>query len=53
MPYKAPYFGYKGHFDKKEKLTQSYGCTHVLFVDGWSKLIAGFTSMPVKNPILI
>ena len=21
VPYKAPYFGYKGHFDKKEKLT--------------------------------
>ena len=53
VPYKAPCFGYKGHFDKKEKLAQSYGCTHVLFVDGWSRLIAGFTSMPVKNPILI
>ena len=50
VPYKAPYFGYKSHFDQNEKLAQSYGCT---FVDGCSRLIAGFASMPVKNPILI
>ena len=30
VPYKAPYFGYKGHFDQNEKLTQSCGCTHVV-----------------------
>ena len=51
--YKAPYFGYKGHFDQNESLAQSYGCTHVLFVDGCSRLTAGFASMPVKKPILI
>ena len=28
-------------------------CTHVLFVDGCSRLTAGFASMPVKKPILI
>ena len=53
VPYKAPHFGYKGHFDQNEKLAQSYGCTHVLFVDGCSRLMAGFASMPAKNPILI
>ena len=33
VPYTAPYFGYKGHFDQNEKLAQYYGCTNMLFVD--------------------
>ena len=53
MPYTATYFGYKGHFDQNEKLAQCYGCARVLFVDECLRLIAGFASMPVKNPILI
>ena len=53
MPYKAPYFGYKGHFDQNQKLAQCYGCIYVLVVDECSRLIAGFASMSVKNPILI
>ena len=53
VPYFAPYFGYKGHFDQNEKIAQDYGCTHVLMIDGCSRLVTGYASMPVKNPILI
>ena len=53
VPYFAPYFGYKGHFDQNEKIVQDFGCTHVLFVDGCSRFICGAIIMPVKNPILI
>ena len=53
VPYFAPYFGYKGHFDQNEKIGQTYGCTHVAFIDGCSRLVAGYASMPIKNPILI
>ena len=51
--YFAPYLGYKGHFDQNEKIAQEYGCTHVLMIDGCSRLVTGYTSMLVKNPILI
>ena len=53
VPYFAPYFGYKGHFDQNEKIGQNYGCTHVLMIDGCSRLVTGYGSMPVRNPILI
>ena len=53
VPYFAPYFGYKGHFDQNEKIAQDFGCTHVLFVDGCSRFICGAIILPVKNPILI
>ena len=53
MPYTGPYFGYKGYFDQNDKLAQYYDCTSVIVVDGCCRLIAGFTNMPVKNPILI
>lgn len=53
VPYYAPYFGYKGHFDQNEKLAQNFGLTHVLFTDGCSRFIIGSVMMPIKNPILI
>ena len=36
-----------------KKIDQDYGCTHVLLIDGCSRLIIGFTSIPIKNPILL
>ena len=53
IPYFAPYFGYKGHFDQNEKVAQTFGMTHVYFVDGCSRFILGSVTMPIKNPILI
>ena len=53
IPYFAPYFGYKVHMDQNEKIGQRYGCTHVALIDGCSRMIVGYVSMPVKNPIII
>lgn len=53
IPYFAPYFGYKAHMDQNEKLGQCYGCTHVAIIDSCSRMICGFASMGVKNPIMI
>lgn len=53
IPYYAPYFGYKVHMDQNEKIGQSIGCTHVALIDGCSRMIVGYASMPIKNPILI
>lgn len=53
VPYYAPYFGFKCHFDQNEKIGQRYGCTHVIMIDGCSRFIVGYAAMPVKNPILI
>ena len=52
VPYFVPYFGFKAHLDENEKNDQDYGCTHVLLIDGCSRLITGFTSIPIKNPVL-
>ena len=52
VPYIAPYFGYKAHFDQNEKIVM-YGCTHVIMVDGCSRFIVGYAAMPIKNPIAI
>ena len=52
-PYFAPYFGYKGHSDQNENIGQDYGSTHVLMIDGLSRLATGYASMAVKNRILI
>ena len=53
LPYYAPYFGYKAHLDQNEKNAQQFGLTHVCLIDGCSRFIAGYISIPVKNPILI
>jgi len=39
--------------DQNEKIGQSFGCTHVALIDGCSRMIVGYASMPIKNPILI
>ena len=52
VPYYAPYFGYKYHMDQNEKLIE-YGVTHVVIVDGCSRMVLGIHSMPIKKPILI
>ncbi len=53
IPYYNPYFGFKVHMDQNEKIGQSFGCTHVAMRDGHSRMIVGYLSMEVKNPILI
>lgn len=52
VPYTASYFGEKLHFDQNEKLS-IYGVVHVLAVDGFSRKLVGFITIPKKNPILI
>ena len=53
VPYYAPYFGYKLHMDQNEKLAQEFGVTHVHAVDGCSRVVLGFITIPKKNPVLI
>ena len=48
VPYHACYFGHKLHVDQNEKLVM-YGVTHVCAIDGYSRKIVGFLTMPVKN----
>ena len=52
VPYSAKYFGHKVHIDQNEKLVL-FGVTHVCAVDGYSGMIVGFASFPVKNNPLI
>ena len=51
-PYYADYVGHKIHIDQNEKLVM-YGVTHVAAVDGFSGMIVGFITMPVKNNVEI
>ena len=53
IPYHAPYFGYKLHMDQNEKIAQDFGVTHVHALDGCSRMVLGFITMPRKNPVLI
>lgn len=52
LPYRADYFGHKLHIDQNEKLVM-FGVTHVCGVDGFSKKIIGFATMPIKNNVEI
>lgn len=52
IPYRAEFFGEKLHFDQNEKLV-IYGAVHVLAIDGYSRKIVGFCTMPRKNAITI
>ena len=52
IPYSAKYFGHKVHIDQNEKLIL-FGVTHVCAVDGYSGMIVGFATFPVKNNIII
>jgi len=51
-PYYADYPGHKIHMDQNEKLAM-FGVTHVAAVDGFSGMIVGFVTMPIKNNIEI
>ena len=51
-PYFSEYFGHKLHIDQNEKLVM-FGVTHVAAIDGYSKKVVGFVSMPVKNNVEI
>lgn len=51
-PYRAQYFGEKLHLDQNEKCVM-FGVTHVLAIDGYSRKIVGFITIPKKNPIVI
>ena len=52
IPYHADYVGHKLHIDQNEKLVM-YGVTHVTAVDGYSGMILGFVTMPIKNNVEI
>lgn len=39
--------------DQNEKIGHRFGCTHVALIDGCSRMICGYASMEIKNPILI
>ena len=52
LPYRAMYFGEKLHLDQNEKCVM-FGVTHVVAIDGYSRKIVGFVTIPKKNPILI
>ena len=46
--YSAKYFGHKIHYDQNKKLGM-YGAAHVCARDGYSGMIVGFETMPIKN----
>ena len=50
--YNADYFGHKVHMDQNEKL-KIFGVTHVMARDGYSGMIVAFSTMPVKNNLII
>ena len=52
IPYSSKYFGNKVHIDQNEKLVL-FGVTHVCAVDGYSGMIVGFATFPVKNNSLV
>jgi len=52
VPYHADYAGHKLHIDQNEKMVM-YGVTHIAAVDGYSGMIVGFLTMPVKNNLEI
>lgn len=52
IPYKANYFGQKLHIDQNEKLVM-YGVTHAMAIDGYSRKIVSFITMPIKNCVEI
>jgi len=49
VPYSADYAGQKLHIDQ----LIMFGVTHVCAVDGYSGMIVGFVTMPIKNNVII
>ena len=52
IPYSSKYFGNKVHIDQNEKLVL-FGVTHLCAVDGYSGMIVGLATFPVKNNALV
>ena len=52
IPYRVTAHGENLHLDQNEKVVM-YGMTHVVAVDGYSRKIVGFITLPVKNAIVI
>ena len=52
IPYHADYHGHKLHIDQNEKLVM-YGVTHVCAIDGFSRYITAYSTMPIKNNFVI
>lgn len=52
IPYRANFFGEMLHLDQIEKLNM-FRVVHVLAVDGYSRKIVGFITIPKKNHIAI
>lgn len=52
VPYRAQYFGHKLHMDQNEKLVM-FGVTHICAIDGYSRKVVSFSTMPVKNTVII
>lgn len=52
IPYSSKYFGNKVHIDQNEKLVL-FGVTHVCAVDGYSGMVVGFATFPIKNNALV
>ena len=50
--YNADYFGHKVHTSQNENL-KMFGVTHVMARDGYSGMIVAFSTMPVKNNLII
>ena len=48
----ADYFGHKVHMDQNEKL-KMFGVTHVMARDGYSGMNVAFSTMSVKNNLII
>lgn len=47
-PYFTEYFGHKLQWTKTKKLVM-FGVTHVAAIDGYSRKIVGFVTLPVNN----
>ena len=52
IPYNAKYFGHKVHIDQNQKPVL-FGLTYVCAVDGYSGMIVGVATIPVKNNSLL
>lgn len=52
IPYEAHYFGHKIRLDQNEELAM-FGVTHIIAVDGYSRMIVGDVTVPIKNNLFI
>ena len=52
VPCVTYHYGEKLHFDQNEKLVM-FGVTHVLAMDGHSRMIIGFVTIPMKNSVAL